>query len=174
MDGQFEDLCRYLSNYGTRKLKSQRYVTYQYVLQLRKRLESTLKIAQDSLGKLSRKYKRYYDRKAVNSKLKVSDKALMLLPTKTNKLLMEWKGQYEVVEKLSPLNYRIKVGRKVKTFHINMLKQYIEREDDEQSDQLNDTSQVCAISVIDMASEESNDEVKEGLIETEIRRTIHR
>ena len=98
----------------------------------------------------------------------------MLLPTKTNKLLMEWKGPYEVVEKLSPLYYRIKVGRKVKTFHINMLKQYIEREDDEQSNQLNDTSQVCAISVIDMASEESNDEVKEGLIETEIRRTIHR
>ena len=47
-----------------------------------------------------------------------------------------------------------------------MLKQYREREDDEQSDQLNDTSQVCAISVIDMASEESNDEVIEGLIET--------
>ena len=47
-----------------------------------------------------------------------------------------------------------------------MLKQYIEREDDEQSDQLNDASQVCAISVTDMASEESNDEVIEGLIET--------
>ena len=140
--------------------------TYQYVLQLRERLESTLKIAQDSLGKMSRKYKRYYDRKAGNRKLKVSDKALILLPTKTNKLLMGWKAPYEVVEKLSPLDYRIKVGRKVKTFHINMLKQYIEREDNEQSDQLNDTSQVCAISVIDMASEESNDEVIEGLIET--------
>ena len=117
-------------------------------------------------GKMSRKYKRYYDQKAGNRKLKVSDKALILLPTKTNKLLMGWKGPYEVVEKLSPLDYRIKVGRKVKTFHINMLKQYIEREEDEQSDQLNDTSQVCAISVIVMASEESNDEVIEGLIET--------
>ena len=101
-----------------------------------------------------------------NKKLKVSDKALTLLPTKTNKLLMGWKGPYEVVGKLSPLDYRIRVGRKVKTFHINMLKQYIEREDDEQSDQLNDTSQACAIPVIDMASEESNGEVLEGLIET--------
>ena len=54
----------------------------------------------------------------------------------------------------------------VKTFNINMLKQYIKREDDEQSGQLKDTSQVCAISVIDMASEESNDEVIEGLIKT--------
>ena len=140
--------------------------TYRYVLQLRERLGSTLKIAQDSLGKMSRKYKRYYDRKAGNRKLKVSDKALTLLPTKTNKLLMGWKGPYEVVGKLNPLDYRIKVGRKVKTFHINMLKQYIEREEDEQSDQMNDTSQVCSISVIDMSSEESNDEVIEGLIET--------
>ena len=115
---------------------------------------------------MSRKYKHYYDRKAGNRKLKVSDKALILLPTKTNKLLMGWKRPYEVVEKLSRLDYRIKVSRKVKTFHINMLEQYIEREDDEQSDKLKDTSQVCAISVTDMASEESNDDVIEGLIQT--------
>ena len=94
----------------------------------------TLKIAQDSLGKMSMKYKHYYDRKAGSRKLKVNDKALILLPSKTNKLLMGWKSPYEVIEKLSQLDYRIKVCRKVKTFHINMLKQYIEREDDEQSD----------------------------------------
>ena len=94
---------------------------------------------------MSRKYKRFYDRKAGNRKLKVSDKLLILLPTKTNKLLIGWKGPYEVVEKLSRLDYRIKVGRKVKMFHINMLKQYREREDDEQSDSLNDTSQVCVL-----------------------------
>ena len=28
MDGQFEDLCRYLSNYGARELKTQRYVIH--------------------------------------------------------------------------------------------------------------------------------------------------
>ena len=83
---------------------------------------------------MSRKYKRYYDRKAGNRKLKVSDNALILLPTKTNKLVMRWKEPYEVVEQLSLLDYMIKVGRKVKMFHINMLKQYIEREDDAQSD----------------------------------------
>ena len=87
---------------------------------------------------MSRTYKRFYDLKAGNRKLKVSDKALILFPTETNKLLMGLKGPYEDVEKRNPLDYRIKVGRKVKTFHINMLKQYIERVDDEQSDQLND------------------------------------
>ena len=44
----------------------------------------------------------------------VGSKALVLLPTKTNKLLMSWKGPYEVVEKLSVLDYRIKMGKKVK------------------------------------------------------------
>lgn len=35
--------------------------TNQYVLDLRERLESTVKIAQDSLGKMFRKYKQYCD-----------------------------------------------------------------------------------------------------------------
>ena len=86
---------------------------------------------------------------------------------------MGWKGPYEVVEKLSQLYYRIKVGRKVKTFHINMLKQYIERENDEQSDQLNDTSQVCAISVTDMTSEWSSGQVMNGLIAIPLRSGTH-
>ena len=51
----------------------------------------------------------------------------MLLPTKTNKLLMHWKGPFEVVERVGDLDYRIKVKGKVKLFHINMLKLYVER-----------------------------------------------
>ena len=60
-----------------------------------------------------------------------------------NKLLMSWKGPYEIVEKLSVLDYRIKMGKKVKTFHINMLRQYIEREDDQQTTDV----QVCSVAV---------------------------
>ena len=84
--------------------------TYQYVIELRDRLESTLEIAQDNLSKMSRKYKRHYDQKAGKRQLKVGNKALVLLPTDKNKLLMGWKGPYEVVEKLSPLDYRIRIG----------------------------------------------------------------
>ena len=56
------------------------------------------------------KYKKYYNRKSRRRNLKVGSKVLVLLPTKTNKLLMSWKGPYEVVEKLSVLDYRIKMG----------------------------------------------------------------
>ena len=139
--------------------------TYQYVIELRDRLESTLEIAQDNLSKMSRKYKRHYDQKAGKRQLKVGDKALVLLPTDKNKLLMGWKGPYEVVEKLSPLDYRIRISGKEKSFHINMLKQYVEREDDQEM-QSNDESQVCAVSLVDLTAEEMEDECSDGLIET--------
>ena len=86
--------------------------TYQYVLYLRERLESTVSLAQQTY--MSKKYRKYYNRKSRRRHLKVGSKVLVLLPTKTNKLLMSWKGPYEVVEKLSVLDYRIKMGKKVK------------------------------------------------------------
>ena len=139
--------------------------TFQYVIELRDRLESTLAIAQDNLSKMSRKYKRQYDQKAGKRQLKVGNKALVLLPTDKNKLLMGWKGPYEVVEKLSPLDYRIRISGKEKSFHINMLKQYVEREDDQEV-QSNDESQVCAVLLVDLTAEEMDDECSDGLIET--------
>lgn len=60
--------------------------------------------------------------------MKVGEKVLLLLPTKSNKLLMHWKGPYTIVENVGNVDYRIKVGDKVKTFHANMLRPYRERE----------------------------------------------
>ena len=107
---------------------------------------------------MSRKYKRHYDRKAGKRTLKVGDKALVLLPTDNNKLLMAWKGPYDVVEKLSPLDYKIRVGKKDKLFHINMLKQYVVRQDGNVECQARDESQVCAVSLIDLTVENMDDE----------------
>ena len=58
--------------------------TYQYVLDLRERLESTVSLAQQNLQNMS-KYKKYYNRKSRRRNLKVGSKVLVLLPTKTNK-----------------------------------------------------------------------------------------
>ena len=43
---------------------------------------------------------------------------LVLLPTDKNKLLMGWKGPYEVVEKLSPLDYPISIDGKETRFDV--------------------------------------------------------
>ena len=56
----------------------------------------------------------------------VGDKVLMLLPTDHNKLLMPWKGPFEVKRGNGGNNYQIEVNKKIKMFH--MLKQYVERD----------------------------------------------
>lgn len=42
---------------------------------------------------------------------------------------MQWKGPYEIVEKLAKVVYRKDMIDKVKTFHANMLKLYFVRDD---------------------------------------------
>ena len=53
---------------------------YQYVVDLRERLESTWELARTTLNQMSQKYKKYYDLKARPRKLKIGDKELVLLP----------------------------------------------------------------------------------------------
>ena len=101
--------------------------TYQYVLELRDRLEQTCKLAHENLKKVQIKQKAYYDRRARSRKVDVGDKVVLLLPTDSNKLLLQWKGPYEVVEVVNRMDYKIDVNGVVSTYHANMLKQYVER-----------------------------------------------
>ena len=41
---------------------------------------------------------------------------------------MQWKGPYTVESRVEANDYRIKMGSKTKTYHVNMLKKYIARE----------------------------------------------
>ena len=98
------------------------------MLDLRERLEDTLKIAQEELNQSQARYQRYYNRKAKDRKFTVKDKVLILLPTDNNKLLMQWKGPFQVEKVVGTNDCGIKIGNKVKTFHANMLKRFIDRE----------------------------------------------
>ncbi|CAB4015681.1 Hypothetical predicted protein [Paramuricea clavata] len=100
---------------------------YQYLIDLREKLEQTLKLAREELKRSQARYQRYYNRNAKDRKFVVGDKVLILLPTDKNKLLMQWKGPFEVEKIVGTNDYGIQVGGKVKTFHANMLKKYIER-----------------------------------------------
>ena len=101
--------------------------TYQYVIELRDRLEQTCKLAHKNFKKVQIKQKAYYDRRARSRKFDVGDKVLLLLPTDSNKLLLQWKGPYEVVEVVNRMDYKIDINGVVSTYHANMLKQYVER-----------------------------------------------
>ena len=54
---------------------------------------------------------------------------LLLLPTDNNKLLLQWKGPYDIVEVVNRMDYKIDVDGIVNTYHANMLKLYVERQD---------------------------------------------
>ena len=118
--------------------------SYQYVLELQERLDNTMKIAQEELLK-TRKNKTLYDRRA-KREFQEGNKVLVLLPTDTNKLLMQWKGSYEIMSRCGKSNdYQVEVNKKVKTFHVNMLKKYIERADQDEAPQQNsDNNQVMS------------------------------
>ena len=64
--------------------------SYQYVIDLREKLERTLKLAREELKRSQARYQRYYNRNAKDRKFVVGDKVLILLPTDKNKLVMQW------------------------------------------------------------------------------------
>ena len=103
--------------------------SYQDVFELREKLEDTLKLAHTELQKAQHKGKHYYDRKAKVRRFAQGDKVLILLPTDHNKLLMQWKGPFEVSAVVGLNDYKVCVKGKERVYHANLLKKYFERED---------------------------------------------
>jgi hypothetical protein len=103
--------------------------SYQYVFELRERMEETLKIAREELDKAQQRHKKYYDRNSKQRSFEVGSQVLVLLPSDNNKLLMQWRGPFEVEEVVRMNDYKVRIGRKSKIYHANLLKEYIKRED---------------------------------------------
>ena len=77
-------------------------------------MEETLKLAHSQLQKAHDKGKHYYDRKTRVRKFQPGEKVLVLLPTDYSKLLMQWKGPFEVSSVVALNDYRVKVKGKEK------------------------------------------------------------
>ena len=127
--------------------------TYQYVVDLKERLQSTCELAQSELAKASKRYKKYYDAKARDRKFKVGDKVLVLRPTDRNKLLMQWSGPYTVNRQVAKHDYTIQVADKEKTYHANLLKLYVTR-DGENDD---NTPQALAMAGVGFVEEDPHE-----------------
>ncbi|XP_075726234.1 uncharacterized protein LOC142767871 [Rhipicephalus microplus] len=102
--------------------------TYQYVLDLRNRLEETCRLAHEELRRAGARYAKHYNRKSRYRVFQPGDKVLILLPTDKNKLLLHWKGPFEVQATIGDFDYSIKTPSGPKIFHANLLKKYAERE----------------------------------------------
>jgi len=90
-----------------------------------------------------------YNRRAKDRVLKVGDKVLLLL-TADDKLLMQRKAPFEVVERIN--DYRTQLPARTKIFHANLLKQYHERSTEEVTCRLQLTA-----AVVEYESSDSED-----------------
>ena len=103
-----------------------------YILDARERLKKMTALANSREISQKEKQKKYFDKKTKDRQLKVHDKVLLLLPTSTNNLLAEWRGPYEIIDQVSPVDYTVKMKKKTtKTFHIKMIKKWYDRHENE-------------------------------------------
>lgn len=102
-----------------------------YVLQMRSRLEEMSALAHQNMELAQRKQKTWYDRKSRGRTFEPGQKVLLLLPTDDSKLLAKWHGPYEVTKRVGDVTYEISMperGKKKQIFHINLLKEFHDRE----------------------------------------------
>ena len=105
-----------------------------YLLETREKLKLMSDLARMNEKEAKQKQKTYYDKRARSRNFEVGQKVLVLLPTNTSKLLASWKGPYLITDKVSPVDYKIRLrGNVEKIFHVNMLKLWHERTDDSYS-----------------------------------------
>lgn len=76
---------------------------------------------------------------------------LILLPTDSNKLLMQWKDPFKVVERKGISDYRIDVNGKFRLFYANLLKKYNLREEELKPDE---HTQLTSCAVIEYKGED--------------------
>ncbi|KAL5011956.1 hypothetical protein ScPMuIL_010507 [Solemya velum] len=128
-----------------------------FILETRDRMRAMRQLVCMNEKVSKKKQKTYYDRKARHRVLERGQKVLLLLPTSKSKLLAQWKGPYEVVERVSPVDYRIRLSNKEHVYHINMLKRWFDRQDpDEKSVDIAKDDVISCLHVISaLASGES-------------------
>ncbi|KAL8599297.1 hypothetical protein ACOMHN_008012 [Nucella lapillus] len=99
----------------------------EYVVDLRNKIAETCAVARENLGEAATKYKRHFDARSKPRSIKVGSRALVLRPTSHSKLELAWQGPYKVVGKVGEVDYKVRIGGKVKLYHVNLLRQFVER-----------------------------------------------
>jgi len=115
------------------KVEPEVKTTYEYVFYLKDRLQSTCDLAQTELQKSQIRQKKYYDRKTRVRTFQKGDEVLVLFPNDSNKLLLQWKGPFEILERVRGDDYMIQLVGRTKTFHANVLKKYGSREHEDKT-----------------------------------------
>lgn len=101
--------------------------SYQFVIDLKNKLKTTLGLAHDNLLTSQSTVKTKYDKNTKLRTFEIGDKVMILRPSDSNKLVMLWQGPYKVEDKFGNVNYQLKIKNKLTIYHVNLLKKYNER-----------------------------------------------
>lgn len=112
----------------------------QYVSDFRTKLFRACELARDNLSSSQKLMKKKYDVDAVERSFKPGQKVLALLPVPGNTLYSRFFGPYVIEKKLNNLNYIVVTPdrrKQTQLCHINMLKPYVERDNNVVKEPLN-------------------------------------
>uniref|UniRef100_A0A1A8CCG2 Gypsy retrotransposon integrase-like protein 1 n=1 Tax=Nothobranchius kadleci TaxID=1051664 RepID=A0A1A8CCG2_NOTKA len=110
------------------------YTAHQYVADLKTHLRATFAHAQKKLETNVEGAKAYYDQKTTSREYEVGDKVFYFRfaqpARKAKKFLPCWSGPFEIVAKLSPVAYRLRITKArqepvYKWVHANQIKPYV-------------------------------------------------
>ena len=99
----------------------------EHVEQLQARAGKIWPLVREHMQQAQREQSRTYNRGAALREFQVGEKVLVLVPTSECKFLAKWQGPYEIVEKVSPVNYKVRQpGRRrgEQIYHVNILKKW--------------------------------------------------
>ena len=84
-------------------------------------------LVQTTVAKVQSRQKCWYDKRARQRTFQAGEQALVLLPTSTSKLTVQWQGPYPIIRAVGRVNYLVDMHDKRKrkrVFHVNMLRKW--------------------------------------------------
>ncbi|KAL1277242.1 hypothetical protein QQF64_023915 [Cirrhinus molitorella] len=80
----------------------------EHVKQMRDRLDRVMPLVREHLTKAQQAQQRQYNRAAQPREFQPGDRVMVLVPTAACKFFATWQGPYTVLEKIGPVNYRLR------------------------------------------------------------------
>ena len=123
--------------------------TLDYVSKFKERLQEVRKVASENLKNSQERMKKFFDAKTKERTFKPGDKVLVFLPMPNDTLKARYFGPYKILEKFNDVNYLIETPdrrKRNRLCHINMLKEYHDRDNEASPETI---PSLCVVSQIE-------------------------
>ncbi|KAK7097274.1 hypothetical protein V1264_004279 [Littorina saxatilis] len=109
--------------------ENQQVPVSQYVQDLKEVLADSVSRAQKAVQNVSKKNRSYRSQKPRT--ILAGKKVLVLLPTEKNKMILRWRGPFQVIKRLNQCDYVVEISPGIeKVYHVNLLREYVSRNED--------------------------------------------